>query len=138
MVWLWLIYPWLELFSLLQLGAQTSALTARGWVVVAFFLGGALSNRAGNASTQRLREAQSGGVLYEQVLVDDLAWVFAGLLLIIPGLMSDLLAVVLLIRPLRRWLADRLKSRPAAQNQAPRPVTLEGDFTRVDDPDSRD
>ena len=42
-------YPWLELLSLIQLGVETSALTAIAWVMVMMLLGGALLRRVGTA-----------------------------------------------------------------------------------------
>ena len=56
----------------------------------------------------------------------------AGLLLIIPGFVSDLAAVGLLIPPLRRWIFSRvwgwLGNGPAAS------VVIEGDYRRVNEP----
>ena len=56
----------------------------------------------------------------------------AGLLLIIPGFVSDLAAVGLLIPPLRRGIARRLWGRLG--NEPATSVVIEGDFRRVDDP----
>ena len=84
----------------------------------------------------------------------------AGILLIIPGLLSDLLAVVILIGPLRRLLFGRWVSAMASSQSAftagqadpsrpygpasgpmsaddPDGVTLEGEFRRVDNDDPR-
>ena len=149
-----LLYPWIELWSLIQLGVETSALFAVLWVFVMFMLGGALLRRAGMASMTRLREAQASGVLRQQVLLDDMSTGFAALLFIIPGLVSDFLAVLVLIGPLRRALARWLTGGarggrgqprgPESSSATPhrstpqRPVTLEGDYDRVDDPDSPD
>lgn len=149
-----LLYPWIELWSLIQLGVETSALFAVLWVFLMFMLGGALLRRAGMASVMRLREAQASGVLRQQVMLDEMSTGFAALLFIIPGLVSDFLAVLVLIGPLRRALARWLTggSREGrGQPQAPesssarthrstphRPVTLEGEYDRVDDRDSRD
>ncbi len=54
----------------------------------------------------------------------------AGVLLIIPGFISDLVAAGLLIPALRRQLIRRLA---AAANRRTGPATIEGDYRRVED-----
>lgn len=56
----------------------------------------------------------------------------AGLLLIIPGFVSDAGALLLLIPQSRRWLIRQF-SRKFGPNTAG-PTIIEGDFRRVDDP----
>lgn len=115
MRWLFFLYPWLELFSLIQLGAETSVLFAMTWVFGMILAGVLLLRRVGMASIGRLRAAQQGRMLQQQLLLDDMAGVVAALLLIIPGLLSDMLALIVLIGPLRRGLA-RLLSPQATQS----------------------
>ena len=62
---------------------------------------------------------------------------FAGLLLIVPGMITDVIAVVVVIGPLRRGLA-RWLFPPRAEPYVPERDstehhTLEGDFRRIDD-----
>ena len=153
-----LLYPWLELLSIIQLGVESSALFAMFWVLGMFVLGGAMIRYVGTASVMRLREAQRTGVLQQSLLVDDMAVVIAGLLLIIPGLLSDFFAVVVLIGPLRRVLARSLfkasatksvhaehtvfsHSRQGYPKDGAHPgeatghshVVLEGEYQRIDD-----
>ena len=143
-----LLYPWLELLSLIQLGVETSALTALGWVILMVFLGVGMLRRAGTSAVVRLREAQQSGILQQHLLLDDMAIAVAALLFMIPGLLSDFFAIVVLIGPLRRWLARYLLpvgvNSGAGNNGAfytradhSERVTLEGDFERVDKPDDR-
>jgi UPF0716 protein FxsA len=142
-----LFYPWLELLSLIQLGIETSALVPLLWVIAMFMLGAALLKRVGTASVLRLREAQQIGVLQQSLFVDDLAVAVAALLLMIPGLLSDFFAIVVLIGPLRRYLAKLLmpgaaRGAGAAQWQQPpsansnasesrSAVVLEGDYQDI-------
>jgi UPF0716 protein FxsA len=131
-------YPWLELLSLIQLGVETSALTAVAWVMAMMLLGGALLRRVGTAGIQRLRQAQQTGILQQHLLVDDMAMAFAGILFIVPGLLSDFFAVVVLVGPLRRVLARLLGLQNALSPEQKAGhsrdnVTLEGSFEVVDD-----
>ena len=105
MKWLLFFYPWLELWSLVELGAQTSVATPLLWVLAAIVLGIAMIRFAGNQTLAHLQRAQREGVLREHLLVGDVAVLVSGLLLIIPGLISDAVAVMVLIAPLRALLA---------------------------------
>ena len=108
MKWLLLLYPWLELWSLIELGSQTSAITAMLWVLGAGVLGIGLFRLAGRQTLEHLRQAQREGVLSQQLLIGNVSRLVAGVLLIIPGLISDVLAFVVLITPLRILLAKLL------------------------------
>jgi UPF0716 protein FxsA len=110
-----LVYPWLELLSLIQLGIETRAIVPLLWILAMFMMGEALLKRVGTASVLRLREAQQSGVLQQSLFLDDLAVVVAALLLMIPGLLSDFFAVVVLIAPLRRLLARVLLGKVVSQ-----------------------
>ena len=62
---------------------------------------------------------------------------FAGLLLIFPGMISDLVALIVMIGPLRRRLADALIG-PQAEAYIPERdtsghETIEGVYRQVDD-----
>ena len=108
MKWLLFFYPWLELWSLIELGTQTSATTAMLWVLGAGVLGIGLFRLAGRQTLEHLQQAQREGVLSQQLLMGNVSRFVAGVLLIIPGLISDALAVVVLIAPLRMLLAKLL------------------------------
>ena len=100
-----LLLPWLELFTLIQLGIETSALTAIFYVLVTFVLGLVVIRRQGMDLVERLRGTQEGRVIGADLLVDDMAMGLAGLLLLFPGMISDFAALVVMVGPLRRRLA---------------------------------
>ena len=108
MKWLLFLYPWLELWSLIELGTQTSATSAMLWVFGAGVLGIGLFRLAGRQTLAHLQQAQREGVLSQQLLMGNVSRLVAGVLLIIPGLISDVLAFVVLIAPLRILLAKVL------------------------------
>ena len=134
-----LLLPWLELFTLIELGIHTSALTAMAYVVVTVFLGLLILQRQGRGMFEHLRQAQDGRILGPQLLIDDMSMGLAGLLLIFPGMISDVAALIVMIGPLRRRLlrADQgPQSRPVLrERQAAEHETIEGDFRRLDDDD---
>ena len=69
MRWLFFLYPWLELFSLIQLGVETSALFAMTWVLAMMLAGVLLLRRVGMANINRLRAAQQGRIAAAAVVV---------------------------------------------------------------------
>ena len=132
-----LLLPWLELFTLIELGIETSALTALAYVLGTLFLGLAILKRQGQGMFERLRESQEGRIIGPELLLDDMAMGFAGLLLMVPGMITDIVALIVLIGPLRRRLA-RLFMAPQAEPYVPERdsthhETIEGSFQRVDD-----
>ena len=156
MKWLLFLYPWLELWSLIELGTQTSATSAMFWVLGVSVLGIGLFRLAGRQTLEHLQQAQREGALSQQLLMGNVARLLAGVLLIVPGLISDALAVVVLIAPLRILLAklvvagsadnhhshDQWQAGPSGFHTDPRNghvedegITLEGEFEPVS-PDS--
>ena len=136
-----MLLPWLELFTLIQLGIETSALTALAYVIVTIVVGVMVLRWQGMELFNRLRETQQGAVLGPRLLKDDMSVVLAGLLLIVPGMISDIAAVIVLIGPLRRRLARMVFGpepeiyAPERDNQAH--TTIDGDFKRVDDAEKK-
>ena len=133
-----MLFPWLELLTLIQLGIETSALTALGYVLLTLCIGMAMLQRQGKELFARFDGLQNGRVLAPQLLVDDMAWGFSGLLLMVPGVITDCLALVVLIGPLRRRLARVLGGGSAADpylpdNDTTVSHTIEGSYRRIDD-----
>ena len=128
MPWIILLLPWLELWTLIELGAATSGLTALAWVLLGMIFGTALIRRQGEGMMRRLQELQSGaGIVSARWMMDDLALAGTGLLLVIPGLITDFLAIVLAIGPLRRGLR-RLLGISTVTSRSAAGYTVEGEF----------
>jgi UPF0716 protein FxsA len=137
MRWVLFLYPWLELWSLIELGGQTTPLISLGWVLAMLMLGGAMVRWAGRSSLQRHAHARSGGMLVQQLVLTDFALILSGLLLAIPGLISDCLALLIWIKPLRLFLVSRWRPQ-ASVFQTVSPGRggpgdmIEGDFEVTD------
>ena len=132
-----MLLPWLELFTLIQLGIETSALTALLYVLVTFFMGVAVLQRQGQGMFEKLRESQEGRIIGPEMLMDDMAMGLAGLLLIIPGMITDVAALAVMIGPLRRRVARALGGPEPEPYRPERDSgtheTIEGSFRRIDD-----
>lgn len=134
--------PWLELLTLIQLGVAVGALTALAYVFLTLVGGIMLLRFQGRDMFMRLRQAQDGRIFGPQILVDDMAVGLAALLLMIPGLITDFAALLVLFGPLRRRLSRWLFGGPPAagpdsqepEHRAPEgSATIEGEFRRVDE-----
>ena len=111
MQWIFLLFPLLELWTLIELGSAYGAMVAIGWVVLTIVLGLSLIRRQGLSMIRQIQREAEGGLVGARLLGDDIAVVTSGLLLMIPGLVTDVLAVLVLIGPLRRRLLGAAPAR---------------------------
>ena len=137
MRFVFMLLPWLELFTLIELGVKTSALTALAYVLVTVFLGLAILQRQGRGMVEQLRQGQEGRVIGPRLLLDDMAMGLAGLLLIIPGIITDFAALIVVIGPLRRrlsrWLLGPQPEPYIPERDTDEHEIIEGSYRRVDD-----
>ena len=98
------VYPFAELWSLIELGVRYGAGVAVLWVLGAIAAGMLLLRVVGRVALTHLASAQREGRLSERLLMDDLSLAFVAILLMIPGLVSDVMALLVAVAPLRRWL----------------------------------
>ena len=77
------------------------------------FAGAAVIRRQGIRTLDGLRGALNGGSLQEVNAADAALVYVAGLFLILPGFLSDLAGIALLIPPVRRMILGRLRSHVA-------------------------
>jgi UPF0716 protein FxsA len=126
-----LLYPLLELWLLVQVGSLIGATAVLALVLGSGLLGVTILRRAGWLALLRARSGNAPAM----VLTDGVLLAAAGLLLFLPGLLGDLLGVLLLLpitrnRLGRRFFAAFNRVRPGSTR--PRPDVIEGDFTRED------
>ena len=111
LILLLIFVPLIELFLLIEVGKRIGALNTICIVVVAGALGISLVRREGWHTWSRIEADLDHGRLPTDTLVEGLLVLIAGVLLIAPGLLTDLVGLVLLIRPIRRFAARRLRRR---------------------------
>jgi UPF0716 protein FxsA len=143
MRWIILLLPWIELFTLIRLGMQIGALATVLYVFATLMLGLSIMRLQGMEVLSRLRDAQMGWSIPPQLLVDELALGLAGLLLAIPGLVTDVLALLVLAGPLLRRLFRGGAAPPGGPGGDRGPgsradsdgghTTVEGEYRRLDD-----
>lgn len=150
----------LAAFPLLEIGVMIRAGQVLGFwrlaliVVLTAILGSFALRRVGIEVVTKARagiEAGRGGI---EPLFDGLLQVTAGVLLILPGLISDLMGGILLVPPIRKMLSqrilprmvqttrddvqadDRFQRRPKDSEREQRSgngVVIEGEYERIDE-----
>jgi UPF0716 protein FxsA len=117
-------FPVLELVVLVRL-SETLGWWILAWVVLSACAGMALIKEARFAMVARLASGLARGEFSIVALTDSARTVLAGLLLIYPGVVSDLIAITLLLLPRPRLIADSGARREAGG------TLIEGDFRRT-------
>ncbi|MEW5943988.1 MAG: FxsA family protein [Pseudomonadota bacterium] len=120
-------FPVLEIFTLVQL-ADLIGWWLLAWVVGSALAGGLLLREAGFAIPARLFAALQAGHSLNFALLDSFRTVLAALLLIFPGVVSDFLALILLLLPHPK------PSRPSSQMPGNDGV-IEGEWREAGDGD---
>ncbi len=116
-------FPLLEAVVLVRLG-ETLGWWIVAWVVLAACAGAALIKEARFAMLARLAAGFAQGRFSIAALTDSARTVVAGLFLIFPGVVSDLIALTLLLLPGPRVAAE------SAARRAPGTL-IEGEFRRT-------
>jgi UPF0716 protein FxsA len=117
-------FPLLEAVVLVRL-SQTLGWWVLAWVVLAACAGMALIKEARFALVARLAAGLAQGHFSINALTDSARTVIAGLLLIFPGVVSDLMAITLLLLPSRDAMQESVSRRSG------RGALIEGEFRRT-------
>lgn len=104
-----IVVPLAELAILIQVGRLTSVEATIAIVVLTGIIGAALARRQGFATLQRIRSETAAGRIPATELAEALLIFIAGLLLITPGFLTDLLGFALLVPPSRRFFLKWLQ-----------------------------
>ena len=124
---LFTIVPLVELWLLVQLSAVFGFWTTIFVVLATGALGAALARWQGWRALYRVQTEMRQGMLPAQALGDGALILVAGILLITPGVLTDVLGLALLVPPFRAlvrkgiqlWLAKHLQVRATTVWQGP-------------------
>ncbi len=120
LLFLFILVPLLELYILIKIGGYLGVFQTVALVVFTALLGIVLVRLEGLRTLQKIRQSLSQGIVPAEEMVDGVLIFVGGILLIIPGVLTDLFALVLLIPYTRtifkRWLRRRFDRMIAAGN----------------------
>lgn len=89
------------------------------WFIIAFVIGFKLLRSSAATIMPQLQQLQMTGQLAtDPVVTRKIALAIAGILLMIPGLITDVMAVLLILPPVQKLLANTLMSAMAKRQQA--------------------
>lgn len=140
------IAPLTELYFLIEVGSRIGGIATIALTVFTAVLGGLLVRLQGLSVLLRVREMTARGEVPAVEMLEGALLMAAGVLLLLPGFITDGIGFLLLITPLRRalilgWLRRRGVMRPAWR-EAGRPDEpgqgrerrriIDGEFRRED------
>lgn len=100
-----------DLLLLIVLGRSIGFLQTLALLLVMGLVGGALARREGGRVLRSFQAALAEGRAPEHGVIDGMLALLGGVLLLLPGILSDVFALALLFPPLRRLLARALRRR---------------------------
>lgn len=98
-----------EIWLLFVIGHRIGGLATFGLLVGSAVVGGAVARGAGRRALLAWQQASTTGALPGEALAGNAMLVVAGALLMIPGVLTDVLGLALLVPPVRRALAGRVR-----------------------------
>lgn len=128
-------FPFIEIALLIAVGRELGVLATLALLMAGVVAGVLLIRVQGFATLLRVRAALGRGEPPTAALFHAACAVAAGLLLIVPGFLSDAMALALLaLLPFRRLLRAWLWRRTGTSGSRRGPATIEGEYETVDDP----
>lgn len=128
--------PLVELYLLIQVGSEIGALPTIGLSILTAVIGTFLVRVQGFSILLRVRETVDRGEVPAIEVLDGALLLIAGVLLLLPGFITDALGFLLLVPPLRRFLILRfvrvIPVHPEPHSGAG-PRLIEGEFRRERD-----
>lgn len=146
--------PFLELTLLVKLIYSWGFFVTLALLVVAGAIGATVIAQQSAGAFRQALEAASRGETPHAAVLDGMFLMLAGVFLVVPGLITDVMGLLLLIPPLRQWIARRafdsvLRNAPGEAEDAPEPSrpsktgsprarpadgpVIEGEFQRLDE-----
>ncbi len=106
-----LALPFVEIAGFVVIGSRIGVLATLAWVVLAAMLGVAMIRRQGLDALRRARAALGRGESPTAELAEGALVALAGVLLLIPGFVTDAVGLPLAIPAVRRLIVSRLRTK---------------------------
>lgn len=110
---LFLAVPLAELYVLIQVGQVIGALNTVGLLLLVSIVGAWLAKREGIGVLRRMQAAVNAGRVPGTELVDAFLILLAAALMLTPGFLTDIVAILLLLPPVRAGARRALRRRLA-------------------------
>ena len=106
-----LFLPLVEIALFIAVGRAIGLLPTLALVILAAIAGGMVLRQQGLGVISRLRNNVSAGTIPGRTMFDAMLIGAAAVLLVLPGFLSDIVALLLLVPPVRGWIFKALAGR---------------------------
>ncbi len=103
--------PFAEIYVLLQVGHAIGVLNTLALLILVSMVGAWLAKREGLGVIRRVQDALNAGRVPGAELVDGFLILLAAALMITPGFLTDIVAIFLLLPPVRAMVRQTLRRR---------------------------
>lgn len=104
-----LVVPLAELYVIIQVGQAIGVLDTLALLIVISVVGAWLAKREGIGVLRRIQRSLDAGRVPGTELVDGFLILLAGALMLTPGFLTDILAILLLLPPVRAVVRRQLR-----------------------------
>src|SRR6478735_9429430 len=143
--WIFLAAPLIELWFMIRVGSEIGAIPTIFLLIMAGSIGMSILRKQSFDTLLRVNQRLQTGEVPAVEILEGFALTLAAVLLIIPGFITDILALPLLIPPLRRWLVKHFlgtgyykqhyyKQPGYKHHDGQSSDIIDGEFRREDDP----
>ncbi|WP_417361316.1 FxsA family protein [Gallaecimonas pentaromativorans] len=141
---LFLIVPFVEITLLIKLGGMIGVVPTIALMIITAVIGARLVRQAGFSTWMEAQRRMAAGEMPGQQICEGLVLLIAGVMLVTPGLLTDIAGIALLLPSVRRKLAAQLGKRMLVQTvagtgpmggqqgQHREHSTIDGEFERKD------
>jgi UPF0716 protein FxsA len=122
LILLFTVIPIVELIVLIEIGSRLGTVVTLLLLLGTAVLGAALARHEGLKTLQRVQSKLADGIMPDEELLDGALILVAGVMLLTPGLLTDVWGVFLLIpgsrRVVKRWVRRFLRQRLQMQRRS--------------------
>ena len=129
---LFLIVPLIEIYFLIQVGREIGAFSTVLLCILTAALGAILLRIQGILTLMSAQEKLRQGEIPADNLLEGLILLIAGVLLLTPGFVTDVIGFLCLVPSLRSMLALRMLHRAFRDDLRRRNIIVEGEFWEED------
>lgn len=130
---LFLVVPLVELYVLIQVGNEIGALSTILLTLLTAVLGAALMRHQGVSTLQKAQMNMAQGQVPAVEMFEGVLIFVGGVLLLVPGLITDALGFLLLLPFFRQWLAIKLIQQRQAQYARHKGRVYDAEWTQQED-----
>jgi UPF0716 protein FxsA len=105
------LVPFIEIYLLIKIGAQVGAFNTILIVILTGLLGASLARLEGIKTMTKVRDSLNRGDLPAEEMLDAMLIFVAGVVLLTPGFITDLVGLALLVPKLRYWFKRWLRKK---------------------------